>query len=70
VSKQAITVGALAAIAFLAGCMVTGAVQGPLRCRDGWQSMSIGRQGACSHHGGLVGIGCASFQEERLPFRM
>lgn len=22
-------------------------------CRDGWQSPSIGRQGACSHHGGV-----------------
>ncbi|WP_461006870.1 DUF3761 domain-containing protein [Streptomyces capparidis] len=23
-------------------------------CRDGWPSTSIGRQGACSHHGGVV----------------
>ena len=23
------------------------------RCRDGWESPSIGRQGACSHHGGV-----------------
>jgi hypothetical protein len=23
-------------------------------CRDGWPSGSIGRQGACSHHGGVV----------------
>jgi len=22
-------------------------------CRDGWKSPSIGRQGACSHHGGV-----------------
>ena len=22
-------------------------------CRDGWASQSIGRQGACSHHGGV-----------------
>src|SRR4030095_8895708 len=24
-------------------------------CRDGWNSPSIGRQGACSHHGGVEG---------------
>jgi hypothetical protein len=29
------------------------ALQGPARCRDGWASPSIGRQGACSHHGGV-----------------
>src|ERR671919_300543 len=23
-------------------------------CRDGWESPSIGRQGACSYHGGVV----------------
>lgn len=23
-------------------------------CRDGWRSSSIGRRGACSHHGGVV----------------
>ena len=27
----------------------------PLRCADGWTSTSIGKQGACSHHGGVVG---------------
>lgn len=26
---------------------------GPTRCSDGWASPSIGRQGACSHHGGV-----------------
>lgn len=25
----------------------------PARCNDGWNSPSIGRQGACSHHGGV-----------------
>ncbi|MGW3769928.1 hypothetical protein [Actinomadura verrucosospora] len=25
----------------------------PTRCRDGWRSPSIGRRGACSHHGGV-----------------
>jgi hypothetical protein len=27
----------------------------PLHCADGWLSTSIGRQGACSHHGGVAG---------------
>lgn len=27
------------------------------RCADGWASPSIGRQGACSHHGGVRGNG-------------
>jgi len=26
---------------------------GPIRCEDGWNSSSIGIQGACSHHGGV-----------------
>lgn len=26
----------------------------PAQCSDGWPSGSIGRQGACSHHGGVV----------------
>jgi hypothetical protein len=28
-------------------------IQGPARCRVGWPFPSIGRQGACSHHGGV-----------------
>lgn len=28
-------------------------IVGPIRCEDGWHSPSIGRQGACSHHGGV-----------------
>lgn len=35
----------------------------PARCADGWASPSIGRSGACSHHGG-VGHG------NPLPFLM
>ncbi len=27
----------------------------PAHCRDGWQSSSIGAQGACSWHGGVAG---------------
>jgi hypothetical protein len=41
-----VTVGTALFIFFLS-------VQGPARCRDGWASPSIGRQGACSHHGGV-----------------
>ncbi|MEI9966394.1 MAG: hypothetical protein WDN67_01915 [Candidatus Moraniibacteriota bacterium] len=26
---------------------------GPVVCEDGWHSPSIGKQGACSHHGGV-----------------
>ncbi len=28
-------------------------IVGPVVCHDGWHSSSIGRQGACSHHGGV-----------------
>jgi hypothetical protein len=34
-------------------------------CADGWQSLSIGKMGACSHHGGIVtnlsGVGYVLF---------
>lgn len=30
-------------------------------CKDGWDSPSIGRQGACSHHGGVRGNGGSVF---------
>jgi Na+-driven multidrug efflux pump len=33
---------------------------GPVTCRDGWHSLSIGRSGACSHHGGVSGHGWAT----------
>jgi len=29
-------------------------------CSDGWQSPSIGKRGACSHHGGVVSVWVAS----------
>ncbi|MFF2852674.1 hypothetical protein ACFVT5_41235 [Streptomyces sp. NPDC058001] len=32
-------------------------------CRDGWDSPSIGRPGACSHHGGVVALYTADFGE-------
>lgn len=28
-------------------------LSGPATCRDGWHSSSIGKRGACSHHGGV-----------------
>lgn len=31
------------------------------RCADGWPSQSIGIQGACSHHGGVVSYGWINF---------
>ena len=34
-----------------------GYLLGPATCRDGWASPSIGRSGACSHHGGVAGHG-------------
>ncbi len=37
-------------------------IQGPARCNDGWHSPSIGRQGACSHHGGV--------ESSLLPFEL
>lgn len=32
-------------------------IEGPPRCRDGWQSPSIGERGACSWHGGVSDAG-------------
>ena len=40
-------------VAFLACFIVVGTLMGPPACRDGWHSRSIGRQGACSWHGGV-----------------
>ena len=33
--------------------LVGNQIVGPTRCSDGWASPSIGKQGACSHHGGV-----------------
>ncbi len=38
----------------------------PLHCADGWPSQSIGKQGACSHHGGVVG-GNAVYELRTVP---
>mgnify|MGYP000093517658 CR=1 FL=1 len=40
-------------ITFLVLTFAGSAIVGPLTCNDGWQSPSIGKQGACSHHGGV-----------------
>ena len=39
--------------AFIGLSVLAGQLLGPVKCRDGWASSSIGRQGACSHHGGV-----------------
>lgn len=39
--------------AFVLAMFVIGMNMGPTRCNSGWKSSSIGRQGACSHHGGV-----------------
>jgi Topoisomerase DNA binding C4 zinc finger len=43
-------VGILALVAMTA---IARQFLGPVTCRDGWQSQSIGRRGACSWHGGV-----------------
>lgn len=40
-------------VVFLLSSVFIGQLMGPVTCRDGWHSASIGRQGACSHHGGV-----------------
>jgi len=44
----------LIGVALFLSVTITGfAWDGSARCSDGWNSSSIGRQGACSHHGGV-----------------
>jgi len=40
-------------VLFAALAKLTGWLLGPVTCRDGWQSASIGHRGACSWHGGV-----------------
>jgi hypothetical protein len=40
-------------VAFVGTWLIVAALSGPAICRDGWSSPSIGRQGACSRHGGV-----------------
>lgn len=40
-------------VVFLACWLLGTVLAGPLTCRDGYPSASIGRPGACSHHGGV-----------------
>lgn len=40
-------------LAFVAAMIVISMFMGPTVCSSGWASSSIGRQGACSHHGGV-----------------
>lgn len=43
----------LAVVVFIISMIGLKALLGPNTCRSGWQSPSIGRSGACSHHGGV-----------------
>jgi hypothetical protein len=47
---QAIVAGV---VGFFLSAAVISAILPAARCADGWRSPSIGRQGACSHHGGV-----------------
>jgi len=40
-------------VMFMAVSFLLSAAVPPAECNDGWNSPSIGRQGACSHHGGV-----------------
>ena len=40
--------------AILIGSIIATSIGSYRTCRDGWLSSSIGRQGACSHHGGVI----------------
>lgn len=63
----------LALVAFIASQVGLGTVLFAHECSDGWPSGSIGRRGACSHHGGVsrgpdflrnilsIGIGWAAY---------
>ena len=42
-----------AVLAFVISLIIIGTLMPALVCMDGWQSGSIGKQGACSHHGGV-----------------
>ncbi|RWM79504.1 MAG: hypothetical protein EOR81_10870 [Mesorhizobium sp.] len=44
---------AIGALTFIATMIVVGMFMGPTTCNSGWASGSIGRRGACSHHGGV-----------------
>jgi hypothetical protein len=44
---------AVGIIAFFVALITISSFMGPTRCKSGWASASIGRRGACSHHGGV-----------------
>lgn len=39
--------------AFFIVALTVSIISGPSKCNDGWASSSVGRQGACSSHGGV-----------------
>ena len=40
-------------LAFVISSVVIGIILPELACMDGWKSPSVGKSGACSHHGGV-----------------
>lgn len=40
-------------LTFIAAIITISTFMGPTTCKSGWKSPSIGRQGACSHNGGV-----------------
>jgi|LULX01.1.fsa_nt_gb hypothetical protein len=42
-----------AVLAFVISSVVIGIILPELACMDGWESPSVGKSGACSHHGGV-----------------
>lgn len=45
--------GAISLAIFVIAYILLNNWAGPVTCKDGWASPSIGRQGACSWHGGV-----------------
>ena len=42
-----------AVLAFVISSVIIGVLLPELACMDGWNSSSVGKSGACSHHGGV-----------------
>jgi hypothetical protein len=55
-------------ILLIQGCGSFGKSSG--NCNDGWTSPSIGKQGACSHHGGVKKSVDSPTEEQPTPTTM
>jgi hypothetical protein len=51
--RPSVVIAAIVAFGLFVGFHVNVPAEQPLVCVDGWKSPSIGRQGACSSHGGV-----------------